>query len=44
MLQHNTVYLLAESAISENLYFGKEKQRHFYISLYSSRCERKFCL
>jgi len=44
MLQHNKVYLLVESAISEELYFGKEKQRHFHISLCSSQCERKFCL
>jgi hypothetical protein len=33
MLQHNTVYLLVESAISENLYLGKE-ERHFYVSFY----------
>jgi hypothetical protein len=34
MLQHNIVYLLIEYAILENLYFGKEQQRHFYVSLY----------
>jgi len=31
MLQHNTVYLLAESAISENSYFGKQKVAFSYL-------------